>query len=431
MIQLQTLNYIISKKDEDLLITYDQSYFFNYTDEYNFIIDHFRNYKIIPDLASVLDKFPDFNILEVNESKDYIEHKLYEEYVYNESVKIIQQSTKDFSIDATRAVDELRTKLTNIKPPVKKVGTNIIQQSQDRYDKMIDRMANRDNHIFSTGLNELDMTIDGMQRGEELMIIFARTNNCKSWIAEKLAVSVWEAGHNVGFFSPEMSDLSVGYRFDTLHKNFDNKGIQGSIPDYESGPYKNYLKKLTTNKNVFSVTTPLDFNKIVTVSAIKKWIVDQNLKMIVIDGITYMTNERCMSKSQNTTEKLTEIAEDLMTLSTELGVPIIAVVQANRSAARDKDGEVSEDAPELDTIRGSDGISHNASKVISVVHRKDTITLYINKNRSGPVNNKLVYQYDVNTGNFTYIDNPKSGLALPPTQEEDTRNLYADSEDAL
>ena len=119
-----------------------------------------------------------------------------------------------------------------------------------------------------------------------------------------------------------------------------------------------------------------------------------------------------------------------MTLSVELGIPIVIVVQANREAARDKDGDVNDDAPELDTIRGSDGISHNASKVISVVHRKETITLYINKNRNGQVGQKLIYNYDVNTGKFTYIDNPKSGLALDPNSTNND-TLFIDDGDAL
>ena len=432
MIQLQVLNYILQEKDSNMLTTYDKDFFFNYTDEYNAILDHFRKYKVIPDISTMLDKFPDFSTMDVHESKDYLEHKLYEEYVYNQSATIINNSTTGFTKDATKAVNDLVAKLSKIKPPNKSYGIDIIQNAKERYDTLIDKMKNKDSYVFSTGLKELDMVIDGLQRGEELAVIFARTNNCKSWIAEKLAVSVWEAGYNVGFFSPEMSALKVGYRFDTLYKNFDNKGIQGSIEDFNSNEYKKYVNNLSSNKNVFSVTTPLDFDKKVTITALKNWILQKKLDMIVIDGITYLKNERNNGR-QNTTERLTDISEDLMTLSIELGIPIVVVVQANREAARDKEGDVNDDAPELDTIRGSDGISHNASKVISVVHRKDTITLYINKNREGVVGQKLIYNYEVNTGKFTYIDNPKSGLAIDPNAPDDSENkakqLFNDSED--
>lgn len=425
MIQLQALNYIINSKDIDFLLKYDEKYYFNYPDEYKAILSHYRQYKVIPDISTILDKFNDFSPMDINESKEYLSTRLYEEYVYNETVKILEESSSLFDSDAVKAKQHLIAKLDNIITPKNTIGINIIKSSQERYDALIDKQNNKDEYVFSTGLNELDMSIDGLQRGEELLVIFARTNNCKSWIAEKLAVSVWQSGNNVGFFSPEMSALSVGYRFDTLNKHFDNKGIKGA-KDFNTDEYKKYITELPNNDTIFSVTTPSDFNKEVTVSAIKKWVQEQDLQMVVIDGVTYMKNERSNGR-QNTTERLTDIAEDLMTLSNELKIPIIIVVQANREAARDKDGDVNSEAPELDTIRGSDGISHNASKVISVVHRKDTITLYINKNRDGVVGQKLIYNYDVNTGKFTYIDNPNSGLSLPTDDNnEDINEDYND-----
>ena len=421
MIQLQALNHILKNKDTDLLTTYNEDYFVDYKEEYNFILEHFKKYKNIPDINTLLEKFEDFSVIDVSETREYLEEKLYEQYVYNNAVQIINSSAEKFSKDAIKAKDEILKKFSEIKGPSKSLGVNIIANAKDRYDEHVDKMAHREEYYFSTGLKELDMTITGLQRGEEFLIIFARTNNCKSWIAEKLAVSVWEQGYNVGFFSPEMTATSVGYRFDTLYKNFDNNGVQGNVEDFDSESYRKYVEKLTKSKNIFSVTTPIDFDKVVTVSALKRWIVENDLKMIVIDGLTYMTNERNNAKFQNTTEKLTDISEDLMTLSVELSIPIIGVVQANRTAARDKDGDVNNDAPEIDTIRGSDGISHNASKVISVVHKPDATTLYINKNRNGMKGQKLIYNYDVNVGKFTYMDNPKSGLRIDPTEiPEDT-----------
>jgi replicative DNA helicase len=412
MIQLQALNHIIKNKDVDFLMLYSDDFYSNYKDEFNFILQHYNKYKTIPDASTILDKFEEFTIMDISESRDYLIQRLHEELTYNATAKAINET--DFTKDAVKAHQDLLNKLLDIPQSKREYGIDIVKSAKERYDTLIDKQNNEEAYMFSTGLNELDMSIDGLQRGEELVVVFARTNNCKSWIAEKLAVSVWEEGYNVGFFSPEMSPLSVGYRFDTLHKHFDNKGILGSNREFDPSDYKKYVDKLTKKDTVFSVTTPMDFNKNVTVSAIKQWVTRLDLKMIVIDGITYMKNERSNGR-QNTTERLTDISEDLMTLSVELGIPIVIVVQANREAARDKDGEVNDDAPELDTIRGSDGISHNASKVISVVHRKETITLYINKNRNGQVGQKLIYNYDVNTGTFTYIDNPKSGLGIDTT----------------
>ena len=428
MIQLQALNYILKTRDHDLLTTYDAKYYFNYTDEYNIIRQHYDKYKTVPDVATVLDKCPTFNIIDTNESKQYIEQKLYEEYVYDFSNKIMVEKRELFKKDAVRAKNEVAAALANLHPPRLTYGTNIIAQAQERYDRLVDTLASPNANKISTGLAELDVKLGGgLHMGEEFFVIFARTNNAKTWIAEKIAVSAWEAGNNVGFFSPEMTDISIGYRFDTLYKNFDNKGIQGNDINYNTDKYKSYIGNLVKNKTMFSVTDPTCFDREVTVSKLRKWILDLDLKLIVIDGLTYLKNER-VNGHQPDHERLTDLSEDLMTLSNELKIPVIAVVQANREGARDANGDVSNDTPEIDTIRGSDGISHNASRVMSVRYKDSTITLYLNKNRYGEVNVKLIYSYDINTGKFTYIENPKSGLGLDP---EEARNEFQDSGEAL
>lgn len=440
MIQLQALNYIVNKKDADFLTKYDDKYYFNYKDQYNFVLKHFKTYKTIPDIGTVLDHFPDFTPMDVSESVAYLEQRLYEEYVYNDCVETINASEKDFARDAVKTKDKIIQRLQSIQAPNRSYGIDIIKNAGDRYDILLEKQMDRDAHLFSTNLTELDMILNGgLRRGEELIVIYARTNNAKTWIAEKLAVEVWAGprdakgnptgkGVNVGFFSPEMSATEIGYRFDTLFKNFDNYGITGADAKFNSDPYKKYINALAgKDRPLFNVVTPLDFpDKRVTVTELSRWIETFDLKMIVIDGLTYLTNERG-HRGKNTTENLTEIAEDLMLLSMEKKIPIIAVMQANRTGARDSDGEVSTESPELDTIRGSDGISHNASRAVSVYKAKDVIKLYLSKNRYGEKGQHLFYQYDINTGTFTYTANPKDGIAIDTTEDTPFTNDTGDA----
>ena len=447
MIQLQALTYIIENKDEALLTTYGKEYFSDYENVYEFLIKHYNKYKNIPDIHTVVGEFTEFPVITVTESKQFIEDKLYEEYVQRKGSSIINESNSTKNnlwlnnpIEARNVVIQ---QLSELHPPHKDYGVDIIKEAKKRYDLLLDKKANIEKYFISSGLEELDKIIGGFQRGEDVIVLFARTNNCKTWIAEKFITSAWAQKNNVGFLSPEMSAESIGYRFDTLFGNFNNRAILGKeydandVDSFDIDKYKSFLTNLPNNNTVFNVTTPKTWDNYVTVSKIRNWIIDLDLKMIVIDGLTYLKNERGNIK-QNTTDRLTDIMEDLMSLSVELKIPIIVVVQANREAARDKDGEVNTDAPELDTIRGSDGISHNASKVISLVHRKDTITLYINKNRNDVVGQKLIYNYNINRGIFTYIPNPKDGItpidevvasANNSNTDEEPVNLYEDIED--
>ena len=115
----------------------------------------------------------------------------------------------------------------------------------------------------------------------------------------------------------------------------------------------------------------------------------------------------------------------------EMKVPILIVVQANRGGVSQDD---SEGTPELETIRDSDGISHNASKVISIRQTKDGILkMEVKKQRFGAVGGKLNYQWDINTGTFVWI--PADYDAVEPKKREkrlsETKKSYVDKEDVF
>ena len=96
---------------------------------------------------------------------------------------------------------------------------------------------------------ELDDLTHGIQRGEELMVIVARTNQGKSWVLEKMCTHVWELGFNVGYISPEMGAINIGYRFDTLHNNFSNNALVWGNKDFPEEAYKTYIDELVICPN--------------------------------------------------------------------------------------------------------------------------------------------------------------------------------------
>lgn len=231
------------------------------------------------------------------------------------------------------------------------------------------------------------------------MVIFARINQGKSWVLEKMCTHIWQLGFNVGYVSPEMSATSVGYRFDTLYKNFSNRALMWGKDDVSEQEYKDYVDKLKENEHSIVVSTPLDFQKKITITKLRNWIKKYKLDMIAIDGITYLTDER-YQRGDNKTTTLTNISEDLMSLSIEMNIPILVVVQANRSGVIDKD---TSGTPELENIKDSDGIAANASKVFPIRQKDGQLEIGIKKQRFGPVGGKVNYSWDIDTGIFTYV----------------------------
>lgn len=416
MIQLQVINYILYKKDVEILTNYNSNFFPSYENIYDFIKTHYIKYKVIPDKSTVANKFKDTNYsyFDVDESREYLITELEDEYIMKKVASIVNGEGEQLTINPRQVMANIQRELGNISMPKKTYGVNILDESEteNRYNKFLERFncVDEDVYTFSTGLEKLDEALDRIRREEELIVLYARTNNGKSFIAEKIAASVCEAGHKVGFFSPEMSKDEIGYRYDTLLSNLSNRGMRGNNKDFNADMYRSFMKKLGKSGKYFSVTSPMSFDKQVTVSKIREWITNEQLELIVLDGISYLYDERSDNKARET-DRLTNISEDLMSLSMELKLPIIVVVQANRTGARDNEGEVSTDAPELDTIRNSDGISHNASRAISVRQKDNVLTLKLTKNRYGQVGNKLTYNWSIDIGEFTYLPNPQSKLA--------------------
>ena len=169
-----------------------------------------------------------------------------------------------------------------------------------------------------------------------------------------------------------------------------------------SGSFDNWTKKHRlihkTRDNKFMVATPKDFNRVITVSKLRNYVKQYKLDALAIDGITYITDERG-HKTDNKTISLTHISEDLMSLSMEMSIPILIVVQANRGGVNNDEED---STPDLENIRDSDGIAHNASKVISLRQNKDNVlTMQVKKNRSGRVGDKVQYIWNADRGEFS------------------------------
>ena len=211
----------------------------------------------------------------------------------------------------------------------------------------------------------------------------------------------------MGYISPEMSPDRIGYRFDTVNKNFSNRNLMWGR---EEEGYEQYIAEL--DGKPFIVATPQDFQKKITVSKLKHFCQSHKLDILAIDGITYLTDER-YRKGDSKTTTLTNISEDLHGLSLELGIPVLVAVQSNRGGVRGRDED---GTPELENIRDSDGIAQKATKVIALRQTGAGLEFGIKKHRDGEMGGKLLYFWNIDKGEFTYI--PSEGDSVMPVKRQ-------------
>lgn len=300
--------------------------------------------------------------------------------------------------DSRKSVEYLRAELAKLGSCLNTAGYDIVSSGMDRLKAVEERRGQK--FFIPTGFEELDKIILGWKKGEELVTWLGRTNEGKSWIVERCLVGAWYQDYKVGLYSGEMSRLSVGFRFDSLHGNFSNSAlISGRVKD---DVYREYLEKIKENKADFKVLTPKDLNGPATVSQLADFVERNGLQVLGVDQYSLMRDERARKGQQLRTD-YAHISEDLFLLSERLNIPVIACAQANRGAVSKQTDDKEADAPKIEHLAESDAVAQNSSKILSIKNKDNVLELNILKNRDGQRGAKLMYNWDIDTGEFTYI----------------------------
>lgn len=246
----QLINKILQTKDYEVIKTngLEESYFGDYSKEFNFIVDHYKKYGNIPDANTFLSKFPDFEYQEVNETNDYILDQLYEEYGYRKFAKYWPELQSYIQQDSRVAFNYLNSILPDLKPHAVCKGIDIISQGMERYELFKNRSVDPDKMTIKTGLQELDEIFGGWEYGDELVTIVARTNQGKCL---KKGTKVLMADGSL----KTIEDIKIGDEVQSY--NCVNKVIglhNGVSKGYKVIPEDNGKSFIVTDKHILTIS---------------------------------------------------------------------------------------------------------------------------------------------------------------------------------
>ena len=420
MIELQVINKVIGEGDLQAFLDngINNNHFPYYKKEFNYILEYYNKYKQVPSPETFLTKFPEFKSFVVRESATELIDNLKEEKNFDTGVGILEKGASIMKDNPTEGLQWIKTQLNNLSFENSYKGEDIVAAASKRYENYLNREVSND--FIQSGFKELDELIGGYHKGEELVVIFARTGEGKSFYLIKTLQEVWSQGYNVGLITPEMTAERVGYRFDSSLTHLSNQGLLRG-DKIEQGEYKEHINSLH-GKSGFRVIRRDEFPyKDVTVSKIRDWITQNNIEVLGVDGISYIRDERA-NKNDNKTTQLEHISNDLMELSIELGIPILVVVQANRTGIINK--SLDKYILSLGAIRDSDAISHNASKVLSLIYEDTVSYIGIAKNRDGIKNTVLKYSWNPDRAKYIYIPD-NDNITNNEQQKEELKNKFA------
>lgn len=407
-VELQMISKILTSTDEeeiDVLCSYDSSYYAVYKKQIEFILDHKDKYGTVPDVFTFQAEFVDdeITLIDVNEPVEFLVDSIKKNkqfIIFRETFNKVQElGTGDIS-EAWEYVgnqyDEAM-KLTDIQP------MNIVKQAEERANNIIE--FSKQTRI-PTGFPEIDRIMyGGLSTVEELLLVVARTNSGKSWIMTKMAESAQKAGFPVAFYSPEMRAEYLSTRFDSWRGHFKNSDL--FLGKY-SQEYWDYIYKLQGEETDMFVIEDKDMSDGVDVRTLGAFVKKHKIKLLIVDGLSYMTDCR---KSSRDYEKYKHICEDLFMLSKKYSCAVVVTTQANRET-KDTLDDKGEPFPSLYQISDSDAPARIATQAFAVrqIFDQHVLDIRLEKSRNAK-NEKPTYSYswDVNTGNMQYIpsDSPE------------------------
>ena len=394
----------------------NEEFFSDYREEYKWIVDHINTYGNCPDLPSFVNKFPEFDVIEVKETDRYLLDELYADYNKRQLAKVFNKVRDLLNQDKT---DEAMTVYTSAATDIAK-STHLdsvdIFHDTSRFNKYLDKCNDFNKYYIKTGFAELDECIGGWDRQEELATIVARPGVGKSWVLHKVALAAAEQGLTVGIYSGEMSENKVGYRIDTLISHISNSAIMRGKDDIQL-EYKKHMEELPNRfKGTIKILTPAMINGVAGVTALRAFIEKEKLDILCVDQHSLLEDDR---RARSPIEKAANISRDLKNLQVLKGIPIIAVSQQNRDST--------ENGQSTANVAQSDRISQDSTILIFLEQKDGVLTLNLVKARDSVNGKKLQYAIDLNKGIFTFIPNEDSSSSQKIS--EDLKREFEDTGD--
>lgn len=425
-IELQVISKILTSQevnDEyviDELCKFDPSYYALKSAEISYILDHKDKYGNVPDRYTFLSKFPDFVLVDVREGVDYLKDNLKrnkKHIIFMQTINTVLDMGSDDINEAWEYIGnqyESAMLLSDVQP------MNIVADAQKRADQVVE-WAKRSR--IPTGFPELDkLTYGGWSTVEEMVALVASTNSGKSWCCAKMMEAAHNAGFPVALYSPEMQAEYFGTRFDTWRGHFKNSELfQGKYTD----DYNEYIKHLAEDPVPAFIIEDKHMPDGVTPRHLGSFIKQNNIKLLIIDGISYMSDDR---RSSSDYERLTHIAKDLFDISKKYGCAIIVAVQANRETKDTKD-EKGVPFPSIYNVAGAFSIVQVATQAFAMrqIFDKHVFEIKLEKTRMAKNDkNILSYSADYNTGNMQYL--PGGADEDPTISMPDTSDILIPSE---
>ena len=363
--EVRLLSRAIRTRDITVLLErgVEGSWFFNDDNRavWEFIRTHWTKYQEVPTAATVLDNFPTYRLLAVDDSIDYLIDQFIDFRKRQKAIITVKEAADAIQAGDHNAAISIMGKgfATLIDEGSTSSGEiDLTKDAMDRYDEYLD-IKTRPNGLLgmATGFKVMDMATAGLQPGQ-LVTIIAPPKTGKSVLAMQMAVNVHDDGFTPMFQSFEMSNLEQQHRHDAMRAHISHgRLIRGALTPVEEARYREMLTKMGS-MHKFYLTESISG---ATVSQLALKLEKHRPEILFVDGVYLMFDE--ISQERGTPLALKNITQSMKRLAQKYQIPIVQSTQVLR--AKMTRGQVTADSI------GYSSSFHQDSDVIFALQRQD------------------------------------------------------------
>ena len=365
---------------------------------FRFLHNHYTNYQECPSLDVILENFPTYQTLGIQDRIDYLIDRAVENRRKASVIKTIDEvlSSIEKNQDHEGAIISMERGLIRLEEEglTKSNDLEITDAAKHAKEEYEFRKANPGLLGLATGFPTMDEATSGLQPGQ-LIVIVAPPKTGKSTLALQIALNAHLNGKVPMFMSFEMSNSEQKSRYYAMRARISHRRLMtGTLnPDEETRYFKIVESIERMNERFWFV----DSSGGQTVGAVTSKVQSKNPDIVFIDGTYLMIDEQ--SGESNTPQAITNITRSLKRLAQKINKPIVISTQA--LTWKMKKGQVTADSI------GYSSSFHQDADVIFGLQREDenvddTRLLRVVASRNGGLS-EVSLMWDWNTGHFREI----------------------------
>ena len=288
-----------------------------------FVRKHYSEYSEVPTGTTVKDHYPNYKILDVQDSIDYLLDTMVDfrrRLLTRQGLESAVEQLQDNDHNAALLAMEATISRVNEQGVLGTHEVDLTKNTEQRY-KDYQALQNQTFLGIPTGFEKIDEATAGLQGGQ-LITVIAPPKTGKSQIALQMAINVHRLGKTPMFQSFEMNNHEQQQRHDAMRAHISHgRYRRGKLLPPEESRLIDMLNEME-KEHPFHLVDAVNG---ITVSALSAKIEQTEPDIVFVDGVYLMLDE--ITGEMNTPQAITNITRAMKRLAQRIDKPIVITTQ--------------------------------------------------------------------------------------------------------